>query len=257
MSCNCFLRNYVRLRQENSDVLQNIPPTSSKVLVWDFLQQCWRMNTSQPLINFPSVNLWWLFELLQHFTIHSITQQVVPRLCCADLASLCLSETAFSKFYLMSLSCPTGRDMGPSPDHSWFYRTWYLSIAFHLPSPGIVLSSAALFKLPLETGSSQSPFHSRAQEQFHFIPTLPYKQSGVPETQMRRFGGNATYYHCNSLAVLPYILSSVIVPHSIALFYIILVLHIIPPANLPQRSHLNVQSQFKVNLQSEYKICKL
>lgn len=168
MSCNCFLRNYVRLRQENSDVLQNIPPTSSKVLVWDFLQQCWRMNTSQPLINFPSVNLWWLFELLQHFTIHSITQQVVPRLFCADLASLCLSETAFSKFYLMSLSCPTGRDMGPSPDHSWFYRTWYLSIAFHLPSPGIVLSSAALFKLPMETGSSQSPFHSQGPRTVSF-----------------------------------------------------------------------------------------
>lgn len=73
-----------------------------------------------------------IFELLQHFTIHSITQQSIPWLYCAELTSLSLSETAFSKFYLMSLSCYIGRGMGPSPAHSWFYRSWYLSLTFHL-----------------------------------------------------------------------------------------------------------------------------
>lgn len=56
MSCSCFSRNCVRVKQTSSGVFQNTIPTSSKVWVRDFPKQRRWLGTYQSSINSSSMN---------------------------------------------------------------------------------------------------------------------------------------------------------------------------------------------------------
>lgn len=144
-------------------------------------------------------------------------------------ASSCLSETAFCKFDLMSLSCYRGRDMGQwlpiyllLTTHDFIDLDISVSLSISPPldlfccsqHSSIALEGDRYMVVPIPLPGSKNTVALSS----HTAVQTVRPSSGLDEEE---FCGNATYYQCNSLAAPLYILSSVIALHFIALFYII------------------------------------